>query len=1150
MRFTVLLIILATLGMHGSCFAQPAVTMQVQNMPVKDFLTLLKKETGVPFIYNMASLKNARPVTLRVKNAPLKQVLDIALKQQGLDYELEKGYIIIKDKYNLNQWLPNEPTPDSVQTIRGQVTDEQGAPVNATILVKGSNRYVITNDYGHFMLPGIKEQDVLEVTGIHIQSREISPGKQRTLQIVTQLKITELDSVSVSFKTGYQYVPKERATGSFVHLDNKAINRTATTDILSRIQGLASGVDVRTTSGDFGSRTTGISIRGISTISANTAPLVIFDNFPFEGDIKSINPNDIEDITVLKDAAAASIWGARSGNGVIVITSKKGNLNQPVRVSVTSNLNIAARPNLYRIPSVTSADYINLEAFLYRQGYYQQYLDNPAMPALTPAVETFIKAASGAISSVDSARIISNLQMADVRQQFSKYLYRTAAVQQYAVNISGGSASQHYFMSAGYDNNAGNRINNSYTRFTVNGSNTFLLLKNRLEISNTIWYAHSQNQSNADLINAFYPYMQLADAGGKALPVSMYRQPYIDTVGGGRLTDWHYYPLNELQYTDNSTVVKTLRLGADIKYNIISGIDLSVKYLYENGNSNANNYHPLQSYFARNLINMYTSVNYASGQVTNHIPRGGILDYSYQKYTAHNVRGQLSFHIAPAPGHQLNAIAGAEVRAANGSGLTDRVYGYDKTMGTSAPVDLITSFPTLPSGYYLSIPNLRNFSGTTDRSVSVYANAAYSIYRRYTFSASARKDGSNQLGTSVNNKWSPLWSAGFSWEISKEKFYTISWLPYLKARSTFGFQGNLDKSVAALLTTNYVGLNRWQQPTTVIKNVPNPNLRWENTSITNLGIEFSSPARTLSGSIEYYVKKGMDLMGTDYLPPSAGQPFYKTNTANLTGKGWDVVINTHNISGKINWSTLFQFSYNTDKITNYQNRSNTVLNWISGDRSLEGYPVLSYFAFEFAGLDGKTGDPLGILNGQKSNNYTAIINSFDVSNMRYMGRALPPYFGNLLNTVKTGGLEFSFNISYKFGHVFRRSSINYSDLAGKNNLGHPDYAKRWQHPGDELHTNVPSFAYPLDINRDIFYNYSSALFEKADLIRLQDIRLSYEFPHKSILRAFRQLNVYAIASNMGLLWTANHAGMDPEYPENNQLTRPGKQFTLGIKATF
>lgn len=1151
MRLTVLLIILAILGLSAPCYAQPRVTMQVQSMPVKDFLTLLKKETGVPFIYNMASLKNSRPVTLRVKDAPLKQVLDMALKQQGLDYQLENGYIVIRDKNSRNNQLGDEPAADTTQVVQGRVTDEQGAPVMATIHVKGTPRYVTTNDYGHFTLPGVKPEDVLLITGIHILPREVKPGSKSPLVIVTQLKVTELDSVSVSFKTGYQYIPRERATGSYVHLDNKSINRTTSTDILSRIQGLASGVEVLTSANDFGSRNISIAIRGISTISANAAPLIIFDNFPFEGDIKSINPNDIEDITILKDAAAASIWGARSGNGVIVITSKKGALNQPARLSVTSNLSISPRPNLHNMPSLTAADYINMEAFLFRQGYYQQLIDNPSMPALTPAVETFIKAANGSVSSQDSARIINNLKTTDVRDQLSQCMYQPSAVQQYAVNVSGGSANQYYFMSAGYDKNTGNQVNNSYNRITVDGSNTFLLLHNHLEVTSTLWYAHSATQSNTDAIKTgIYPYTRLADENGTPLPVSVYRQGYIDTIGNGRLPDWHYYPLNELQFKDNHNIIKTLRLGVDIKYKIIPGIDFSVKYLYENGNRNFDLYHPLESYYTRDFINTYSSINYATGQVTYAVPRGGILDYEYQKYTAHNARAQLGLNFATAPGHRLTAIGGAEIRENKASGMSDRLFGYDKSTGSSIPADLLNTFPTLPSGAFLTIPNNRNFTGSSDRNVSVYANAAYNIYHKYTISASARKDGSNQLGTSANNKWSPLWSAGVSWELSKEKFYTIRQLPYLKAKATFGYQGNVDKSIAALLTTSYLAPNRWQQQTMVIRNVPNPDLRWENTSMANFGIEFTSAENIVSGSIEYYVKKGIDLMGTDYLPPSAGQNSYKTNVANMKGSGWDVVINTRNIRGKISWSTLFQFSYNTDKITNYQNQSSTLIAWISGDKALVGYPVASYFALDFAGLDGKTGDPLGRLNGQKSNNYNALLNSTDISNLKYMGRYRPFYFGNTINTIKIGGVEFSFNIIYKFGHVFKRTTVNYSTLITRQNLGHSDYAKRWQQPGDEAHTNVPSFTYPTDVNRDAFYNYSSALKEKADLIRLQDIRLSYEFPHRGITAAFQQLSIYAVAGNMGLLWTANKAGLDPEYPENNQLTRPAKQFSFGIKATF
>lgn len=1155
MRLTVLLFFLATFGVQASGFTQGNVSLNVQNMPVKDFLTLLKKQTGVPFIYNMASLKDTRPVTLKVKDIPLTQILDMCLKEQGLEYEMEKGYIIIRKKANDNllQRLGSALFTDTLINVKGKVVDEKGAPVAATVRIKGADKYTSTNDAGEFVINDVKENDVLQISGINILPYEIKPGKKSNITIVAQSKITELDSVSVTFKTGYQNISKERATGSFVHLDNKIINRVPTTDILSRIQGVAAGVQITSSADDYGSKFTQVQVRGLSTIQANNQPLIVYDNFPFEGDLKSINPNDIEDITILKDAAAASIWGARSGNGVIVITSKKGHYNQAPKVTVTSNVSIANKKNLQYVPIISSADYVNLEAFLYQQGFYQSAITSPLMPALTPAVEVLLKASAGTISSQDSTQAMNALKSTDVRDELSRHFYQASVAQQYAVNIAGGGNNQQYFMSIGYDKNTGNLVNNKYDRVTINANNTFQLLKNKLELSTSIWYAKSKNTSSLTGPNITYPYFKVADANGNALRVDRYRRQFIDTIGNGQLLNWQYYPLNELQYNSNNVDGKTMRLGIDLKYRLIKGIEASAKYLYENGDNNTNIYYPVESYFARDLINLYSS--FTTGKLTRAIPLGGILDYSYNKYYSNNIRGQLNFNFSDKQYGQFNAIAGAEIRETEFTGITNRAYGYDQATGISGTVDLVNAYPTIIDGNYNNIPNLLYFSGNTDRNVSLFANAAYSFQRKYTFTASARKDGSNQFGVSTNNKWSPLWSTGFSWEISNERFYHINWLPYLKFRTTFGYQGNVDKTVAAQLTTSISTNNKWQQNTATIRNLPNTNLRWEKTSITNIGIDFATPRNIISGSVEYYYKSGKDLMGVAYLPPSSGQTSYRANTANLTGSGWDITVNTRNISGKIAWQTKILLSYNTDKITNYKIPISNIAAFVANAGAanpVEGNAVNALYAYDFAGLDPATGAPLGTIKGSQSKDYTSIVNSSDVSSMKYQGRIVAPYFGSILNSVQLYNFEFSFNIVCKFGHVFRRPSINYTNTITQNGMGNSDYGKRWQKPGDEKHTTVPAFIYPLQANSDVFYNYSSVLTEKADFIRLQDARISYSLPKFFNTNIFKQLDVYATGSNLGLLWAANKQKLDPEYlPVTNSFySKPSKLFSLGVKATF
>ena len=253
------------------------------------------------------------------------------------------------------------------QTIlKGRIisaTDSLPLP-GASIRIQGNNTGQSTAADGSFSI-SINEDNVLHVSYLGYQSREINLRLQHDNPLLILLQENENRLSEVVVSTGYQSLPKERATGSFVQVDNELLNRRVSTDVLSRLEDAVPGL-VFNRQGD--SR---ISIRGQSTISANAEPLIVLDNFPYEGDINSINPNDIESITVLKDAAAASIWGARAGNGVIVINTKKGRYKQALKVAVNSSVNIGARPDLFYEPKISSSDYIAMEQLLFSRGFYK-----------------------------------------------------------------------------------------------------------------------------------------------------------------------------------------------------------------------------------------------------------------------------------------------------------------------------------------------------------------------------------------------------------------------------------------------------------------------------------------------------------------------------------------------------------------------------------------------------------------------------------------------------------------------------------------------------------------------------------------------------------------------------------------------------------
>jgi TonB-linked SusC/RagA family outer membrane protein len=1137
------LILIAILLQSISCFCQsfPLLTISAKDEPFEKVLKTISKKTGYTYFGSTDLFRQARKVTFSVRNQNLPDVLDLCFSNQPFTYKLVGQSISILEK------------DETYETIKGLVINEKNEPVpGATIMIKGRVPLSAkaSNDSGAFTIRVPGPAGILVISSVNYETQEQPWSGEKLVVVKLKTKIGELSDVVVS--NGYQEIEKDRATGSFSKLDNDLINRRVSTSILDRLDGVTSSL-IFNKNTVVGSNQSVITIRGRSTIFASADPIVVIDNFPYTGDIGNINPDDVESITVLKDAAAASIWGAFSGNGVIVITTKKGKLNQAPKLSLNTSLNFGARENLYYLPILSSSDYIDVEQFLFGQGFYDPQIYNPLNPALSPVVEILLNQRNGAITAAEAQAQISVLRGQDTRRDLDKYFYRNSLNQQYSVNLSGGGERNQYYLSAGFDKNVQNLVRNSYDRITLNGNNTYNILPKKLELNTNFAFTASTTYNNNSGGPGFvYPYIKMADAQGNALSVPyQFSDGYVDTAGGGKLLDWHYRPLDELRNANIATRLTDYRLNIGIRYTIMKGLDARVNYQYGHGNTDLQNYHSLQTYYTRDLINEFTQID-STAPPNYIIPLGGIMDDQITTYNANNVRFQVNYDHRLAKDQTLTAIAGTELRDVEGQINTTRLYGYNQDQQTSAGVDYTTFYPQYAmDGSSAQIPYLNANSGTSDRYLSYFFNGSYSYLDRYILSASARRDESNLFGVNANQKGVPLWSVGGAWDISKESFYKVDWLPKLKFRVTDGYNGNVDRSVSAYTTAlANPGSNSYGVPSSSIINPPNPTLRWERIQILNAGVDFSTRESRVEGSLEYYIKNGKDLIGQSPLDPTTGNTQFTGNTANMEVHGVDLVLRTRNTTGAFRWNTVLLFSYVLDKVTNYNQPTGEIINYFypASINPLAGHPLYSVYSLRWEGLDPLNGNPRGYYNGHISEDYTSMITTTDLSNLVYKGPANPPFFGSVRNTLGWKQWNLSFNITYKFGYYFRRTSINYFNLFNGNSSGHPDYELRWQKPGDENHTNVPSMIYPASSDRESFYTYSETLIDKGDHIRFQDLQLSYDLSRQQIPRLpLSLIRIYLYANNIGILWRANHQGIDPDYI--NTIPTP-RTLAAGIKMEF
>lgn len=1034
------------------------------------------------------------------------------------------------------------------------VSQKDGLPlVGATIKSLYANRSTSTDSVGQFVLyvPDENGEVHISYVGYDDLVKAYKTTDTDLGNVMMSVQGRAIDEVVVS--TGYQRISRERATGSFDHIDNTLINRSVSTDLLTRLENLSPGLLFN--KGDA-AETDAFLIRGRSTISAEAQPLIVLDDFPYDGDLNNINPNDIESVTILKDAAAASIWGARAGNGVIVITTKRGRTVKP-KIELSSNVTMQGRPDLYNIKQVSSAERIELEQYLFQNGRFAAAANPATLQNRTNPIPYAVELMIQNPSDLDER--LRALAARDVRNDLKEYFYRTSVNQQYNLNVSGQQERISYYMSGGFDRNLSELVGESFSRVSLRSGNSYKVNERfSIDASANFTYSkdenggnHGYNLSPRPASSSLSPYTQLTDGQGNAKPVDLImRSGFTDTVGNGRLMDWKYRPLDEINNEKHATNIRDFLINIGSQYMIIDGLLMQVKYQFQNQLQKSTIIYSEPSFYARNLINDYTQINGATGAITYPFPRGGVLQVDNTETIAHQGRGQLNYNRVWNTKHAVTALAGFEIRQRVTMNDVNQNMGYNEETGViNTNVNTETLFSRI------SVPGVSRISryATTgelrDNFISYFSNGAYTFDRRYTLSGSFRKDEANLFGLNANEKGTPLWSVGGAWDMSNENFYVLDALPYLRLRTSYGINGNISRSANALTTISLFNAG-WTHtsPRANIGSAPNRNLSWEQVKQWNIGVDFSMKNNRVSGTIEYYSKNSTDLLAQTPVDPTYGVSSMYMNVADMKGKGLDVHVNTVNLDRTLKWRSSWMYSHSYSEVTNFLMPVATTGRPylpISLVNPLLGKPLYSVFALPFEGLDSQTGNPIGLVNGEPSTDYNAIYNGTTLDELIFYGTAQPTHFGAWRNSFSYKNLELSFNISFKFGYYFRRPSIEYTTLINNNWSGHGDYSDRWKEPGDEISTTVPSFVYPAVPNRDVFYRYSTELVERADHIRLEDINLRYRLVPRRTKNPITAIHLFVYAANLGVLWKSNDSGIDP-YFNNIPLQQPRLSFGMNL----
>lgn len=1169
MKLSFLLLFAVFITGHATGVAQH-VTIKGENLHLKQVFMAIEKQTGYVVFSKKAMLDNTRPVTVNAQNVPLKTLLDQVLKNQSLKYVIYDKTITLSKKEAeqppVLQTVEEVPVVIAKPPVRIKVVDTAGNAIAGVTIALKKSRVLGATDANGVFTADVTKGDVLVFSSIGFQTFETTVSDNASMNIVLKAAVARMDDVEITVNTGYQALPKERATGSFGFVSEKELQNKITGNIIDRLEGMVSGlrVGINQTDATLISNRSSFAIRSQNTIRANTQPLIVVDGFPTDFDLNYLNSDDVASITVLKDAAASSIWGARAANGVIVIQTKKGKINNKWQVNFSSDVTVTEKPRLGYLPVMNSASYVDFEKELVTQNRIPDPTNASATAStypLTAVMDILFQQKNNKITAAQADAMLAEISGRDFKSQYSKYLLQNPVLQQYGLSLSGGNSNASTYISGAFAKEIPNAKGNSATRITVKMSETVRFLK-AFTFSGDIQISSFNIQNNGLGLSpltpgttTFLPYDQVVDNAGNAVNYSRaFYSGTLDRMEAAGYLNWRYNYLDELNNADNSSRNNLYRTSASLKADIFKGLSASISGVWEKQFLYNRNYNNEATYNARNQVNRTTSINTTTKALIFGYPRGGILREEQSNGENYSVRGQLDYN-AQLKQHDINALAGMEMRETFSKGFSNTRYGYSDRDLTSLPVPYGTIVKQAVTGSNLTLVDPATNTWNQNRFMSSFANVGYSYNRRYFLSASARLDDANLFGASEKYRATPLWSVGAAWALSSESwFIQTNWIDKVKLRATYGINGNVDFStspylIATISPTVNPDIN---QTFSRITNPANPLLRWEKTKTLNLAVDFSLFNDIINGSVDWYAKKNYDLLGPAVINPTLGFSSAIINTADMRGNGLDVSLNLNMFTRKdFDWNMGVNYSFNKTRIVKTDLELKTV-NYYLGTGSgspIVGQPVDRLYSYQYRGLD-TTGQPL-ILNDKGE--LITVKQAVSVKDaLIYSGRTTPPHFGGWNNYFRYKGLSFSALITYQLGSVFRRPSIGEYSSYITQKVIHKDAAQRWRKKGDELTTMVPGMPGAGVTANGARYLNSDYLIESGSFARLREVVLGYDISlPQQLTKVIKSVRINLQARNLAI-WTKNKAGIDPEFIPNSSsvILPPAKSFALGLKVQF
>ena len=1079
-----------------------------------------------------------------------------------------------------------------VRVVTGHVYDPgKEALVGVTVAVKGSTSGgAITDENGRYMILVPNESGtVIVFSSIGFEKKEVAVGDKKVIDVTMTEKSAYLDEVVV---TGYQNVNRRELASAVSQIEMDEIKLSDKFSIDQMLAGQVAGMSVTTTGGGP-SATPKIRIRGTSSLYGNTAPLWVLDgiilddnsvNWDASGNldplaedaqylvgnaIAGVNPNDIESITVLKDASATAIYGVQAANGVIVVTTKKGR-NGPAQVTYNGSVSINQRENYRRLYLMDAGERVQLSKDLLdsRLSYTRKDFN---------LGYEMLKAQYDAKKLTRSQFDAAVTEMIDRNTDWFDLLFRNAVTQNHTLSLSGGNESTTYYSSVGASISQGTAREEVSKRYTAT-------LKVNSWISPKVYIGFQLNGSitdNQGYHSSFNP-DSYARETARTIPAYnadgslFFYRPYesFSTSNMANQT-YAFNALHESQTTGNYADLASLTGLMNFVWKIYDGLRYEMTGSYVYNATKTTTWAQEDSYYVNQLRGyVFDELEFGSSFWNESvIPQGGVLSKSEATKTTLDIRNTLSYS-KDFKGHLVSALATSEIRSVITDGFSGTHYGWMPERG-----QVIS--PSYTDAYIVDLKNGAFTPVITDNranTVSWIFSGIYSYKDKYTLNAKVRMDGSNQFGENPKYRFLPIWSVAGKYALTNEAFMKPyeDWLSYLALRLSYGIQGNVDKGTSPDLVMQIGSIDsNTGMATSTVAYWPNEDLRWEKTTQYNVGLDFSFLLDRITATVDFYKKVGTDMIVNKTISAVNGYTIRKINGGNVNNSGVELAVKFTPLQTKDMRLVIgFVHSYNKNELIKANDETNnTRENMLSGSALIEGEALGTIYSYPFAGLDHETGLPVFY---DKKGNMSATWLSKTYKNYTLYEDEIELVKSGVVSPPHTGGI----NLEYRWKEWILRGSFTYS-LGAVNRLPfiYGDYdsvfdpeknvtreiLNRWREPGDELHTNIPALyddntytnlgIRPMRANVDhiygtSMYDYSTARVCSTNNLRLRSLSLSYIF-NKKVLKKMHLSNfqISAQANNLFIIADKRWHGFDPEQGSSANSSIP-RTYSLSVTIGF